>query len=159
MVPTPITITPCVQHDTWRNGYRRWLQASNNTGILNTCTRLWLTESEQATSVVSIKDVVRSTVKVPEFEKYLKKAGGHISRNVVEITIKMETIVWKPLMIKFRDPMYLWMIDSSLFFSISMCIDSVFLPNTDLFYLLLIRIKIQWFINRICLIFHLASYA
>ena len=25
------------------------LQASNNTGILNTCTRLWLTESEQAT--------------------------------------------------------------------------------------------------------------
>ena len=26
-----------------------WLKASNNTGILNTCTRLWLTESEQAT--------------------------------------------------------------------------------------------------------------
>ena len=53
-----------------RNGYRRWfpketiiwrlqvqssLQASNNTGILNTCTRLWLTESEQASPVVSIK--------------------------------------------------------------------------------------------------------
>ena len=56
-----------------RNGYRRWfpgdnhlqvqssLQASNNTGILNTCTRLWLTESEQATPVVSIKDIVRSS--------------------------------------------------------------------------------------------------
>ena len=32
--------------------------------------------------------------------KYLKKAVGHISRNVVEITIKMKTIVRKPLMIK-----------------------------------------------------------
>ena len=39
--------------------------------------------------------------KVPEFEKkipesekkYLKKAGGHIGRNVVQITMKMGTIV------------------------------------------------------------------
>ena len=39
--------------------------------------------------------------KVPEFEKkvpesdkkYLKKAGGHISQNVVQITIKMRTII------------------------------------------------------------------
>ena len=46
--------------------------------------------------VDSIKDVVRSSVKVPEFDKYLKKAGGHIGRNVVEITIKMKTIVRKP---------------------------------------------------------------
>ena len=78
------------------------LQASNNTGILNTCTRLWLTESEQATPVDSIKDVVRSSVKVPEFDKHLKKAGGHIGRNLVEITItiKMKAIVRKPLMIK-----------------------------------------------------------
>ena len=53
-----------------------------------------------ATPVDSIKDVVRSSVKVPEFDKHLKKAGGHIGRNVVEITIKMKTIVWKPLMIK-----------------------------------------------------------
>ena len=68
--------------------------------ILNTFTRLWLTESEQATPVVSIKDVVRSSVKVPEFDKHLKKAGGHIGRNVVEITIKMKTIVRKTLMIK-----------------------------------------------------------
>ena len=30
-------------------------------------------ESEQATPVVSIKDVVRSSVKVPEFDKHLKK--------------------------------------------------------------------------------------
>ena len=47
----------------------------------------------------SIKDVVRISVKVPEFDKYLKKAGGHINRNVVEITIKMKTIARKPLMI------------------------------------------------------------
>ena len=48
----------------------------------------------------SIKDVVRSSVKVPEFEKHLEKVGGHIGRNVVEITIKMKTIVRKSLMIK-----------------------------------------------------------
>ena len=48
----------------------------------------------------SIKDVVRCSVKVPEFDKHLKKAGGHIVRNVVEITIKMKTIVRKPIMIK-----------------------------------------------------------
>ena len=50
--------------------------------------------------MVSIKDVVRSSVKVPEFDKHLKKAGGHIGRKVVEITIKMKTIVRKTLMIK-----------------------------------------------------------
>ena len=31
---------------------------------------------------------------------HLNEAGGHIGRNVVEITIKMKTIVRKPLMIK-----------------------------------------------------------
>ena len=31
-------------------------------------------------------------MKVPEFDKHLKKAGGHISRNVVELTIKMKTL-------------------------------------------------------------------
>ncbi len=52
--------------------------------------------------VDSIKDVVRSSVKVPDFDKHLKKAGGHIGRIFVEITItiKMKTIVRKPLMIK-----------------------------------------------------------
>ena len=49
--------------------------------------------------VDSIKDLVRSSVKVPEFDKHLKKAGGHIGQNVVEIT-KMKTIVRKPIMIK-----------------------------------------------------------
>ena len=48
----------------------------------------------------SMKDVVRTSVYVPEFDKYLKKARGHIDRNVVEITIKMKTIVRQPLMIK-----------------------------------------------------------
>ena len=43
--------------------------------------------------VVSIKDVVQSSVKVPEFDKHMKKAGGNIGRNVVEITKKMKTIV------------------------------------------------------------------
>ena len=84
----------------WRLQVQSSLQVSNNTEILNTCTRLWLTESEQATPVDSIKDVVRSSVKVPEFDKHLNKAGGHIGLNVVEITIKMKKIVRKPLMIK-----------------------------------------------------------
>ena len=52
-------------------------------------------ESEHATPVDSIKEVVQSSLKVPEFDKHLKKAGGHIGRNIVEITIKMKTIVWK----------------------------------------------------------------
>ena len=84
----------------WPLRYVSLLLVNNNTGILNTCTRLRQTESEQVTPVDSIKDVVRSSVKVPEFDKHLKKAGGHISRNVVEITIKMKKIVWKALMIK-----------------------------------------------------------
>ena len=63
-------------------------------------TRLWITELEQVNPVHSIKDLVRSSVKVPEFEKHLKKAGGHLGQNVVKITIKIKTIVRKPLMIK-----------------------------------------------------------
>ena len=39
-------------------------------------------ESEQATPVDSIKDVVWSSVKVPEFDKHLKKAGGYIGGNI-----------------------------------------------------------------------------
>ena len=48
----------------------------------------------------SIKDVVQSSLKVPEFDKHLKKPGGHIDRNFVEMKIKMKTIVRKRLMIK-----------------------------------------------------------
>ena len=40
------------------------------------------------------------SVLVLEFDKHPKKAGGHIGRNVVEITIKVKTVVRKPLMIK-----------------------------------------------------------
>ena len=61
-----------------------------NSGILNTCTRLWLTESEQATPVDSIKDRVRSSTKVPDFYNHLKKAGGHIGQNVMENNNKDE---------------------------------------------------------------------
>ena len=58
-------------------------------------------ESERATPVDSIKDVDQSSVKVPEFDKHLKKAGGYIGRNIVEIAIKMKTFNDKnPLMIK-----------------------------------------------------------
>ena len=53
-------------------------------------------ETEQATPVDLREDVVLSSLMVPEFDKHLKKAGGHIGRNVVEITIKMKTIVRKP---------------------------------------------------------------
>ena len=34
--------------------------------------------------VVSIRGVVRNSVKVPDFDRHLKKAGGHIGLNVVE---------------------------------------------------------------------------
>ena len=57
-------------------------------------------EIKKATPVDLINDVVQSSGKVPEFDKHLKKAGGHIGRNVVEITIKTKTIVRKPLMIQ-----------------------------------------------------------
>ena len=43
---------------------------------------------------------VQSSVKVPEFDKHLKKDRVYIDRNDVEITVKMKTMVWKPLMIK-----------------------------------------------------------
>ena len=65
-------------------------------------------ESEQATPVGSIRDVVRSSVKVLEFDKYLKQSGGNIGRNVVEITIKIKTIVRKPLMIKIQSQLFIF---------------------------------------------------
>ena len=64
------------------------------------CEFLGLIDLTFLLDVDSIKDVVRSSMKVPEFDKHLKKAGGHIGQNIVEITIKMKTIVQKLLMIK-----------------------------------------------------------
>ena len=58
------------------------------------------TESEQATPVDSIKDVVQSSVLVLVFDKHLKKAGEHISQNVGQMTIKMKIIIRKLFMIK-----------------------------------------------------------
>ena len=37
----------CVQTTNWRLQVQSWLQTSNNTGIINTCTRSWLMESEE----------------------------------------------------------------------------------------------------------------
>ena len=48
----------------------------------------------------NVSDDISSNMKVPEFDKHLKKAGGHIGQNIVKITIKMKTVVWKLLMIK-----------------------------------------------------------
>ena len=74
-----------------------WLQASNNTGILNNCARLSRTESEQATPVDLIKHVVQSSV----FDKkHLMKARKHIGWNTMNVNIKMKTIIKKPWMIK-----------------------------------------------------------
>ena len=52
------------------------------------------------TPIDSVKDVVRSSVKVPEFDKHQKMTGGYVGGNVEEITIKMKTQAPKPLMIK-----------------------------------------------------------
>ena len=75
--------------------------------IESTCIQLWLMKSEQATSMDSIKDIVQSSMKVPEFDKHLKKAGGRIGQNVVELTMKMKTMVQKPSMIKSKILFYI----------------------------------------------------
>ena len=76
----------------------------------------------------SIKDVVRSSVKVSELDKHLKKAGGQIDRNVVEITIKMNTITRKPLTIKNRK----WNTYQFEFYGISTFL-SYLMPNPFLY--------------------------
>ena len=43
-----------------------------------------------ANRIRTIKDVVQSSMKVSEFDKHLKKAGGHIGRNIEEIKNKDE---------------------------------------------------------------------
>ena len=88
-----------------------WLQVLSIPVLLLACSQDWtcnlylypvmangIRTGDPPPPVDSIKDIIQNSMKVPEFDKHLKKAGGHIGRNVVEITIK--TIVWKPLMIK-----------------------------------------------------------
>ena len=42
---------------------------------------VWQTESEQATPMYSIKDIVRSSLKVPEFDKHLKSPKRYENNN------------------------------------------------------------------------------
>ena len=52
--------------------------------------RSWLIEFKQSTPVVQINSSVQDSVWTSEFDmKHMKKAKGHIARNVVIITIKM----------------------------------------------------------------------
>ena len=61
--------------------------------------KAWLRKSHVQVDL-GIEWVLRcKAVEVDSFNKRLKKAGAYISRNV-EITIKMKTIVQKPLLIK-----------------------------------------------------------
>ena len=62
--------------------------------LLLACSEDWTCNLQM---IVSLE--AQGSVKVSAFDKHLK-AGGHIGRNVVEITIKMKTIVRKTLMIK-----------------------------------------------------------
>ena len=81
----------------WRLQVQSWLQVSNNTGILNTCTRLWLTESEEATHCGFTKgrcSMFREGSRVRETPEEGWRTNWP---NVVEITIKMKTIVRKLL--------------------------------------------------------------
>ena len=68
----PVFLLACIEDWTCNLQMIVSLEASG-TDTYNRYAMLWLTESEQATSVNSIKDVVRSSVKVPEFDKHLKR--------------------------------------------------------------------------------------
>ena len=62
--------------------------------LLLVCSQDWTFNLQMIVSL-EVKDIVRSSMKVPKFDKHLKKAGRHI---VVEITMKVKTIVQKPSM-------------------------------------------------------------
>ena len=93
------------------------VQVLNIPVLLLTCSL----DRSQVIPVDSIKDIVRSSVKVPEFDKHLKKARGYIGRNIVEITIKMKTIVWKPLIIKISIKVLKFMYYQLLLSLLSLC--------------------------------------
>ena len=80
----------------WRMQVQSWLQASNNTGILNTCTQLCLTGirtgdsrgfNKGHSSKFRVGSIVRQTWRIPE-------------------DLKMKTIVRKPLIIMWRGIKY-----------------------------------------------------
>ena len=77
----------------------------------------------------------RSSVKVPEFDKHLKKAGGYISRNFVEIKIKMKTIVRKPVMIK---------IMGTVTFKIYLGIHYLYWPSGNCFLMIASNLKLPF---------------
>ena len=62
---------------------------------LNSCARSWLTELEQSITVVLIKGSVLDSELTPDFGiKRLKKAAGHIDREVVITRIKKWSILF-----------------------------------------------------------------
>ena len=68
---------------------------TNNTEILDTWTRLWLMESEQAIPVDWIKDMVQSFLEAPKFnQKYLEEGQRTHSSKCCEYK-KKKTIVQK----------------------------------------------------------------
>ena len=77
----------------WRLQVQSWLQASNNAGTLNTCTRSWLTTSEQVTSMDSIKDVVRSSATSPYRSSLLAGPQGYTPNHHRSAVCRFELVV------------------------------------------------------------------
>ena len=62
--------------------------------------------------------IIKGSVNVPEFDKYPKKAGGYNGRNVVEIIIKMKTIVRKLLNFVIESPSKISVLSSEIMWCI-----------------------------------------
>ena len=85
------------------------LLTSNDTGILNTCARLWLMESEQVTPVDLINDVVVGSRvrRIPEegLRKYRPKLCGNNNKDegnspkmiiIIQLRLKHLDLLWRP---------------------------------------------------------------
>ena len=76
---------------------------------------------------MSVTDVIRSSVKAPEFDKkHQKKTRGYIGWNVVNIITKMKTIVQKPWMIRKASFIKIWMRNSKAW-TLSQVFNTLFL--------------------------------